>query len=105
MKESRSFPKPLLLWSGELISSIGGGLTSFGLGVCFFQKTGSTAGMAADAPGRIGGRGVGRGAALVIVTAGICLAVTASAILFPKSIRKLEKKSIMEEQSKCTQTA
>lgn len=36
----------LLLWIGELISSIGGGLTSFGLGVYVFQKTGSAAGMA-----------------------------------------------------------
>ena len=36
----------LLLWMGELISSIGGGLTSFGLGVYVFQKTGSAAGMA-----------------------------------------------------------
>ena len=32
--------------AGELISSIGGGLTSFGLGVYIFQKTGSAAGMA-----------------------------------------------------------
>ena len=48
-------------------------------------------GTAADALGRIGGRGVGRGAALVIALAGICLAVTASAILFPKSVRKLEQ--------------
>lgn len=47
-------------------------------------------GTAADALGRIGGRGVGRGAAAVIVIAGICLAVTAVTILFPKSIRKLE---------------
>ena len=38
--------KFLLLWIGELISSIGGGLTSFGLGVYVFQKTGSVAGMA-----------------------------------------------------------
>ena len=36
----------MLLWSGELISSIGGGLTSFGLGVYIFNKTGSAAGMA-----------------------------------------------------------
>ena len=33
----------MLLWAGELISSIGGGLTSFGLGVYVFQKTGSAA--------------------------------------------------------------
>ncbi len=44
---SRNFRKFLLLWSGELISSIGGGLTSFGLGVYIFNTTGSAAGMAA----------------------------------------------------------
>lgn len=43
---SSGFKKFLLLWIGELISSIGGGLTSFGLGVYVFQKTGSAAGMA-----------------------------------------------------------
>ena len=47
-------------------------------------------GTAADALGRIGGQGVGRGAATVIVIAGICLAVTAASILIPKSVRKLE---------------
>lgn len=36
----------LLLWGGELISAVGSGLTSFGLGVYVFQKTGSAAGMA-----------------------------------------------------------
>ncbi len=41
-----NFKKFLLLWSGELISSVGGGLTSFGLGVYVFNKTGSAAGMA-----------------------------------------------------------
>ena len=46
MKTKSNFPKFMLLWSGELISSIGGGLTSFGLGVYIFQKTGSAAGMA-----------------------------------------------------------
>ncbi len=46
MKTKSNFPKFLLLWSGELISSIGGGLTSFGLGVYIFQKTGSAASMA-----------------------------------------------------------
>lgn len=43
---SGNFRKFLLLWSGELISSIGGGLTSFGLGVYIFNTTGSAAGMA-----------------------------------------------------------
>lgn len=47
MKSKNSnFSKFLLLWSGSLISSIGGGLTSFGLGVYVFQQTGSAAGMA-----------------------------------------------------------
>ena len=46
MKTKSNFPKFILLWSGELISSIGGGLTSFGLGVYIFQKTGSAASMA-----------------------------------------------------------
>ena len=36
----------LLLWSGELVSSIGSGLTSFGLGVYLFRQTGSAASMA-----------------------------------------------------------
>ncbi|MCR4792414.1 MAG: MFS transporter [Lachnospiraceae bacterium] len=41
-----NFGKFLLLWTGELISSIGGGLTSFGLGVYIFNLTGSAASMA-----------------------------------------------------------
>ena len=46
MKKEGNFSKFLLLWTGELISSIGGGLTSFGLGVYIFQQTGSAASMA-----------------------------------------------------------
>lgn len=46
MKEKKNFNKFLLLWTGELISSIGGGLTSFGLGVYIFNQTGSAANMA-----------------------------------------------------------
>lgn len=47
MKETKSnFNKFLLLWFGELVSSIGGGLTSFGLGVYVFKQTGSAASMA-----------------------------------------------------------
>lgn len=47
MKETKSnFNKFLLLWFGELVSSIGGGLTSFGLGVYVFNQTGSAASMA-----------------------------------------------------------
>lgn len=45
-KKSSGFNKFLLLWAGELISSIGGGLTSFGLGVYVFRQTGSAASMA-----------------------------------------------------------
>ena len=41
-----NFGKFLLLWTGELISSVGGGLTSFGLGVYVFGQTGSAASMA-----------------------------------------------------------
>ncbi|MCR5727728.1 MAG: MFS transporter [Lachnospiraceae bacterium] len=43
---SRGYKKFMLLWTGELISSIGGGLTSFGLGIYVFNETGSAAGMA-----------------------------------------------------------
>ena len=46
MNNRSNYKKFLLLWSGEFISSIGGGLTSFGLSVYVFQKTGSAASMA-----------------------------------------------------------
>lgn len=39
-KSVKSFRKFLLLWSGQFISTIGGGLTSFGLGIYVFQQTG-----------------------------------------------------------------
>ena len=42
---SKGYRKFLLLWAGEFISSIGGGLTSFGLGIYVFNETGSAAGM------------------------------------------------------------
>ena len=42
---SRNFKRFLLLWVGEFISSIGGGLTSFGLGVYIFNQTGSASSM------------------------------------------------------------
>lgn len=45
MKKDSNYRKFLLLWSGELVSAIGGGLTSFGLGVYVFNSTGSVAGM------------------------------------------------------------
>lgn len=40
------FKKFLFIWLGEFISSIGGGLTSFGLAVYVFNQTGSAASMA-----------------------------------------------------------
>ena len=46
MRNKSYFGKFILLWTGELISSIGGGLTSFGLGVYVFKQTGSAAAMA-----------------------------------------------------------
>lgn len=46
MKRKTNYGKFLLLWSGELISAIGGGLTAFGLGVYVFQKTGSAGSVA-----------------------------------------------------------
>lgn len=46
MRQKTNYGKFLLLWSGELVSAIGGGLTSFGLGVYVFQKTGSAGSMA-----------------------------------------------------------
>jgi len=45
-RSEKSFEKFLLLWSGELISAIGSGLTSFGLGVYVFQQTGKASAMA-----------------------------------------------------------
>lgn len=44
--KNTNFKKFLLLWTGELVSSIGGGLTSFGLGVYVFNQTGSAGAMA-----------------------------------------------------------
>ncbi|TCS94144.1 MFS transporter [Hazenella coriacea] len=41
----KSFRKFLLLWSGQLISTIGNGLTSFGLGIYVFQQTGQASAM------------------------------------------------------------
>ncbi|MFB7159144.1 MFS transporter [Lysinibacillus sp. NPDC056232] len=42
----RFFRKFLLLWSGQLISAIGSGLTAFGLGIYVFQQTGKASAMA-----------------------------------------------------------
>lgn len=44
--QKSNFPKFLLLWGGELISAVGSGLTSFGLGVYVFRQTGSAGSMA-----------------------------------------------------------
>ena len=41
-----NYKRFILLWLGELISAIGGGLSSFGLGVYVFEYTGSVAYMA-----------------------------------------------------------
>ena len=54
-------------------------------------------GTAADTIGRVSGRGVGRGAAFVILAAGVLLAAMAGLILFPRSIRELENSN---QQSK-----
>lgn len=44
--QKNNFSKFILLWAGEFVSAIGGGLTSFGLGVYVFCQTGSAANMA-----------------------------------------------------------
>ena len=46
MKKKSNYSRFLLLWAGSMISQIGGGLTSFGLGVYIFNRTGSAAQMA-----------------------------------------------------------
>lgn len=46
MKDDKNFKKFMVIWSGELISAIGGGLTAFGLGVYVFQKTQNAASVA-----------------------------------------------------------
>ncbi len=46
MKKKSGYSRFLLLWAGSMISQIGGGLTSFGLGVYIFNRTGSAAQMA-----------------------------------------------------------
>lgn len=46
MNKQSNFPKFMMLWTGELISAVGSGLTSFGLGVYVFRQTGSAGNMA-----------------------------------------------------------
>ena len=48
-------------------------------------------GVMADALGKIEGRGVGNGAATVIISSGILLSIIAAAVLLPKGVRELEK--------------
>lgn len=43
---NNNFHSFLLLWSGEFISAVGSGLTSFGLGVYVFEQTGQASAMA-----------------------------------------------------------
>ena len=92
-----NFGKFLLLWAGELISAIGGGLTSFGLGVYVFAY--GLSGVLADAVGAGLGTGVGRGAALVIQISGILLAAVAIVMARIRSIRELEKGAIEKKDS------
>ena len=46
MRKPSGYSRFLLLWAGSMISQIGGGLTSFGLGVYIYNRTGSAAQMA-----------------------------------------------------------
>lgn len=46
MKSTSNYGRFMILWAGSMISQIGGGLTSFGLGVYIFNQTGSAARMA-----------------------------------------------------------
>ncbi|MDT9726858.1 MFS transporter [Xylanibacillus composti] len=45
-KSDKSFGKFLVLWSGEFVSAVGSGLTSFGLGIYVFQQTGMASALA-----------------------------------------------------------
>ena len=40
MASHSSFRKFMILWSGELLSSIGSGMTAFGLGIYVYNQTG-----------------------------------------------------------------
>ena len=46
MKSNSNYGRFMLLWAGSLISQIGSGLTSFGLGIYIFNQSGSAAQMA-----------------------------------------------------------
>jgi MFS family permease len=45
-QQDKSLGKFLLLWSGELVSAIGSGLTSFGLAVYVYKQTGMASAVA-----------------------------------------------------------
>ena len=46
INKANNYGKFILLWAGELISQIGGGLSIFGLGVYVFKQTGRASDMA-----------------------------------------------------------
>ncbi|WP_022764281.1 hypothetical protein [Butyrivibrio sp. XPD2006] len=96
MDRKSNFNKFLLLWSGEIISAIGGGLTSFGLSVYVFKQTGS-AGFLADEIAKLRHVGVGRGAAVVIMASGALLTATAIILYLFKDVRALEGNEQNEE--------
>ena len=50
MDKKRKFHRFLLLWSGELVSAIGSGLTSFGLGGLYLPPDGQRGGYGAGEP-------------------------------------------------------
>lgn len=51
----------------------------------------ATSGIAADGLGEITRKGVGRGAAMVVFIAGICLVIVAIIVSVTKSIQNLDK--------------
>jgi hypothetical protein len=40
-EDARGFPRFVVIWSGQVVSLFGSGLTAFALGVWVFQQTGS----------------------------------------------------------------
>ena len=111
MDKKRKFHRFLLLWSGELVSAIGSGLTSFGLGVYIFRQTGSAADMAlvsllaflptlllsvpagvlADRYDRRLLMMAGDGCSALGMASGVLLAVMALTVYPIKAVRQLEK--------------
>jgi sulfite exporter TauE/SafE len=57
----------------------------------------AVSGVLADALGKIGNRGVGRGSALLIIISGLCLTVFSLGIFFRKNIKSLEHKEVIYE--------